>query len=143
MKMKDKHWAALVDVATVVWIGFFIAGFVVKSAVAQGLCGKVMLCLLPVFVADLVILSRKEENFKIFIRKRWFDVLLVIPYFRIFRVLRFARLLKIMRLLRAKKALGATRFVKKSKRTVAAAARLRERDPNIRVDASSNRASAI
>ncbi len=61
-----------------------------------------------------------------FLRTHWLDVLLIIPYFRIFRILRVGRALRAVRLLRAgrgarvgriaKAGLDHTRAVEKSKR---------------------------
>jgi len=141
--MKSTLWTTAVDATTVVWIGLFVTSFVVTGQETRDLCGIVMLSLLPVFVADLVFLYRKERDFKSFILKRWFDVLLVIPYFRIFRVLRFARLLKVLRLMSAKKALGATRFMKKSRRTASAVGRLKRREPNHNLHPIPGRTDAV
>ena len=116
--MKDKVWIRIVDAVTVVWLSAFITGWFSSSALVQSRCTLVTLWLLPVFVCDLIVLFRKEDDFKTFIRKRWFDVLLVIPYFRVFRIFRMARVLKVLKLLKLRKALGLTRFTKKSKRAV-------------------------
>lgn len=53
-----------------------------------------------VFAADVYFKYRSSENWKVFLRKHWFDVLLLIPFFRILRLLRLLRLLKALKLLR-------------------------------------------
>lgn len=119
--MKERAWTTFVDIITVVWLLLLVCGAIAKNESVKDGCALAVLCLLPIFICDLIFLCRKEENFKTFIKKKWFDVLLVIPYFRIFRILRifrFTRFIKVMKVLRVKKALGVTRFTKKSKRVV-------------------------
>ena len=119
-------WSYIVDASTVLWLVAFVSSLVVESESIKDLCGLVALLLLPVFICDLVLIYRQEESFKSFIKKRWFDVLLVIPYFRIFRVLRLARLLKFMKITKLKRALRVVRFTKKSKRVAKAVGRQSE-----------------
>jgi len=128
--MGSSIWTTFVDLTTIVWLILFFGGYLATEQAARDLCGTWTLCLLPVFVADLVVLARRESNLEAFFRKKWFDVLLVIPYFRVFRVFRAARMLKLLKflkLIKAKKALNATRFYKKSKRTAQAVGRVNKR----------------
>ncbi len=115
--MNHGKWTFIVDITTVLWLVIFSIGFLTHNSGIQTVCELLVLGLLPIFIYDLMVLMKHEDNFRSFIKKRWFDVLLVIPYFRIFRILRFARLLKLMKLLKLKKILGLTRFSKKAKRT--------------------------
>ncbi len=116
--MRKKVWVTFVDVITAVWLVLFVCGTINKDEDIREHCALAILCLLPVFILDLILLCKNEENFKTFIKKKWFDVLLVIPYFRIFRICRLMRFVKILKMLKVKKALGITRFTKKSKRIV-------------------------
>ena len=128
--MKEEKWTALVDLITIFWLALFITGLISTNEIIKERCGLATLCLLPVFVLDLVVLFRKEDNFKTFLKKRWFDVLLVIPYFRVFRLFRMARLLKVLKLLKLKKFLNFTRFSKKSKRVTKVVKRIKDTNPN-------------
>lgn len=119
-----KKWARLVDASTIVWIVAFLLGLFTTDTV-KAYCGYITLFLLPVFICDLILIFRQEKHFKTFIKNRWFDVLLVIPYFRIFRIFRFARALKILRITRLKRILGVTKFIKKSRKI----ARISNRKP--------------
>ena len=53
-----------------------------------------------VFVVDLFFKYRQSENIKVFFKKHWFDIILLIPFFRIFMVFRLLRLLKTLKLSR-------------------------------------------
>ncbi len=86
-------WDRFVDLVTILWLGIFFA-----NIYRPGLFpASIELGLLSVFIADLVIKARTEPSLSTFLRERWTDILMVIPYFRIFRVLRFTRLLRICR----------------------------------------------
>ena len=82
-------WDRFVDVVTLVWLVIFAIGFTSLTFIPA----NVSLALLGVFVVDLGVKYRREPNLRTFLRRRWTDILMVIPYFRIFRVLRFVRLL--------------------------------------------------
>ena len=86
-------WDRFVDAVTILWLGMFFANIyqsdLIPTTIEFGLLG--------VFVVDLVVKARAEPNLSTFLRKRWTDILMVIPYFRIFRILRFTRLLRILR----------------------------------------------
>ena len=121
------RWRLFVDIGTVVWLLLFVL-MLMPSEQFEGLGVRtVSLTLLAVFVADLgVTYHRAGERPARFLRTHWLDVLLVIPYFRVFRILRVGRALRAVRLLRAgrgarvgrmaKSGLDHTRAVKKSKR---------------------------
>ena len=87
------RWDHFVDLVTVLWLVIFSANIYQPGLIPV----SIELGLLSVFIADLVIKARAEPNLSTFLRKRWTDILMVIPYFRIFRVLRFTRLLRICR----------------------------------------------
>ena len=86
-------WDRFVDLVTILWLGIFFANIVQPGLIPT----TIELGLLGVFVVDLVVKARVEPNLSIFLRKRWTDILMVIPYFRVFRILRFTRLLRILR----------------------------------------------
>lgn len=112
-----KTWTIFVDVVTILWLAAFAVGLITSSEITAVRCNFISLLLLPVFVADLYILFRQADNFRSFIKQRWFDILIVIPYFRLFRVLKFARVLRVLKLVKMARLLGITRAVKKTQRT--------------------------
>lgn len=89
-------WDRFVDVVTVIWLTLFFTGIAKPDLIPKGF----EFGLLSVFIADLLVKYRREPNFRNFIRRRWVDILMVIPYFRIFRVLRLIRLIRILRVAR-------------------------------------------
>ncbi len=100
--MAGMGWNVFVDLVTVVWLFFFILGFVEPSL--EELCGNINLGLLPIFVLDLVVRYRRVGNLKLFLRHHWFDIIIVIPYFRFLRVLRILRAARVARTVKAAKA---------------------------------------
>ncbi len=91
-----------VDFVTVVWLIVFVFGFVFSEY--SEVAGNINLFLLPVFVADLYVGYRRSGSFKYFVRRKWLDILMVIPYFRIFRILRVMRAIRAVRAARAVRA---------------------------------------
>ena len=89
-------WVRFVDYVTVIWLAIFITNIAKPGTIPEG----VEYGLLSVFVADLVVKYRRVSNFRVFMRRHWSDILMVIPYFRIFRVFRLIRLIRILRVAR-------------------------------------------
>lgn len=112
-----KTWTIFVDVVTILWLTVFAVGLITPSEIIADRCNFISLLLLPVFVANLYILFRQADNFRLFIKQRWLDILIVIPYFRLFRVLSFARVIRALKLIKMARLLGITRAVKKTQRT--------------------------
>lgn len=50
-----------------------------------------------IFAVDVYYKYRNSENLKMFFKKHWLDIVLLIPFFRIFRIMRLLRLLKILK----------------------------------------------
>ena len=118
--MQSKNWTKFVDAVTIIWLIVFAIGLNASTEIIQSRCSLLNFYLLPIFVIDLVLLYRQEGDFRSFLKKRWFDILLVIPYFRIFRVFRMARLLRFLKILKLQKIMKFTRLTNKSKRTTKA-----------------------
>jgi voltage-gated potassium channel len=114
--VKEKNWAIFVDVVTINWLVVFAVGLFTSNEVTADQCEFITLLLLPVFVIDLFILLKRADNYQTFIKQHWFDILIVIPYFRVFRLLKFAKVLRALRLIKFARLLGITRAVKKTKR---------------------------
>ncbi|MCF8094458.1 MAG: hypothetical protein K9J79_03765 [Desulfobacteraceae bacterium] len=94
-----RAWEIFVDVITLVWLGVFavsLAGPAAWAPAAAWVSGAIG----AVFVVDLVVIFRRSAGWADFLRRAWLDLLLLIPFFRIFRIGRFARLLRINRLSR-------------------------------------------
>ncbi len=87
-------WDYFVDAVTVVWLILFVLGLT-NTIEGTDLAVKLMLA---VFVADLIVKYRREPDLRTFLRKRWKDILLTIPWFRAFRILRFVRLLRLLKI---------------------------------------------
>ena len=45
-----------------------------------------------IFVLDLILKYIELKNYRVFFKKHWFDIILLIPFFRILSLLRFLRL---------------------------------------------------
>lgn len=126
-----RYWRVFVDAATVAWLVLFALSFLSDSPLDTQAADRASLGLLAIFVADLgVIYYVSREKPLDFIRHHWFDILLVIPYFRIFRVLRALRLLRLLRattVMRVTKiVLNCIRGAKKSRRAAKGASSLME-----------------
>ena len=97
--MRGMWWDRFVDFATIIWLAIFAIGFTASTLIPA----NVQLVLLGVFVVDLGVKYRREPNLRVFLTRRWTDILMVIPYFRIFRILKFVRLLRILKTFRLAK----------------------------------------
>jgi len=93
-------WDRFIDFATVVWLVIFVAGFISPGLIHA----DVPLILLSTFAADLAVKFRRDSDRRTFLRRRWADILMVIPYLRIFRILKFVRLLRFLKTVRIAKA---------------------------------------
>ena len=98
--MRDMWWDRFIDLATVIWLGIFVAELVSSPPTPA----NTQWVLLSVFVADLGVKFQREPIKRTFLRRRWFDILMVIPVFRILRVLKFVRLLRLLKTVRIAKA---------------------------------------
>jgi len=114
---KEKKWSRFVDIVTLIWLSIFITGFFSTERIAD-ICNILNIGILIVFVADLVIIYRSSSNWHIFLKKYWFDILMVIPYFRVFRIFRIFRLLKIVKITKAARAAKAAKMITKSSRAI-------------------------
>lgn len=103
-------WDRFVDLISVVWVGIFILGQIYSRW--RYMCDNINIFLLSIFVADLVVKYRKVHNWKVFLKRHWWDILIVIPYFRIFRVLKSLRILRVLRIGRSVKVVKTTKAIK-------------------------------
>jgi len=90
-------WETFLDLVTLVWFVVFGASLAGFSA---GWLAWVTAAIGAVFVIDLVRMFFASKSLREFWRRAWLDLLLLVPFFRIFRVKRVARLFRIRRLSR-------------------------------------------
>jgi len=97
-------WIRFVDIATIIWLALFISTFFISEVIGK-ILEMILLAILVIFIMDLIFFYQATPTTKHFFKKHWFDILLVIPYFRVLRVFRMLRLLKIAKTTKAIKAL--------------------------------------
>lgn len=114
---RKEKWTKLVDIVTIIWLGIFMIGFFATERIVH-VCNILNVAILSVFVADLVIIYKSSSNWRMFFKKHWFDIIMVIPYFRIFRIFRIFRVLKILRVAKVARAAKAAKMATKSRRVV-------------------------
>jgi hypothetical protein len=99
-------WEAFIDLVTLVWFVVFVLEV---AGIAGGWAGPVSCVIAGVYVVDLVVIARRSYSVREFFRRAWLDLLLLIPFFRIFRmgrVARFFRVKKLARVVRKKRILS-------------------------------------
>ncbi len=101
-------WKNFVDITTIIWLIIFFVGFYTNENV-QRICLIFNTIILFVFLLDLIFIYRKFGRKRDFIKNHWFDVMMIIPYFRIFRIVRSLKFLKVLNKLKVFK------FIKKSR----------------------------
>lgn len=112
-----KKWSNFVDIVTIIWLIIFIIGFFTSEQITH-YCNILNMAILIVFITDLVILFIYFENRKKFIRKHWLDILMVIPYLRIFRIFRIFRVLKFTRVLKTARTIKIAKHITKSRKAI-------------------------
>ena len=117
--MMGMWWDRFVDFMTVIWLGVFVVGFVAPPLIPS----NIQLILLAVFVGDLGVKFHRDPVPRTFLRRRWFDILMVIPYFRIFRILKLVRLLRILRILKLVRMLQLLKTLEGCRRKITRVAR--------------------
>ena len=107
---RKEKWSMFVDIVTVMWLCIFIIGFFSIERITD-VCNILNIAILSVFMADLIIIYGSSSNWHIFLKKHWFDILMVIPYFRVFRIFRSFRVLRLIKIVKAAKTVKmATKF---------------------------------
>jgi hypothetical protein len=104
--MIGRAWEVFIDLVTLVWFVVFVLEL---AGVAGGWTGPVSFVIAGVYVADLVVIARRSCGVRDFLRRAWLDLLLLVPFFRIFRagrVVRFFRVKKLARAVRKKRILS-------------------------------------
>jgi len=93
--MRSK-WETGVDIATLAWlILLLISAFTDSAAITACLA-----VIAVFFVIELALAFRRRESFWQFLKSKWIDILLLIPFVRVLRVGRLARLAKLHKLIR-------------------------------------------
>lgn len=99
-------WERFVDLVAVAWLLLFILGYAapgLKEVTDPALTG-----LTTVFVLDLIHVYEEVGSLTALVRRRWLDIVLLIPFFRLLRVFRVARVARAAGALRAVKATRST-----------------------------------
>ena len=99
MQQISKAWNVFVDITTAMWLVVFIVSLV-SDGWGAGWVGPVTMVIGGIYIIELAVIFRRSAGLLDFLRKAWLDLLLLIPFFRIFRVVRIARLFRIRRLAR-------------------------------------------
>lgn len=101
-----KYWKRLVDYLTIVWFCCLILGFMINTD--NNLFFRILLsCIYIAFLIDVFLTLWELKSIRRFLKENWFDILTLIPVFRLFK---FLRILKIGKLNRT------IRFITKSKK---------------------------
>ncbi|WP_371504283.1 hypothetical protein [Nitrosopumilus adriaticus] len=126
--MNEHTWTNAVNTTTLLWLAVFFVGFLAFDTDLLGIEDPIIefpeqletpwdvlsWIIWMVFAADVIFKYRSSANWKEFLKKHWFDIVLLIPFFRILRLLRLLRLLKTLKF--AKVGLAGYKAYKKSKR---------------------------
>jgi len=118
VKQMKLTWSGFVDVITIIWLVIFILIFFDLETPMNLLLEYTLLSFLLIFILDLFILYKRAENYKMFMKKHWFDILMVIPFFRILRIVRVFKLLKVTKSVKSELKLSekTSKAIKKTKR---------------------------
>ena len=57
---------------------------------------KVQFFRTELFIIDLFLLFRNSNNFKCFLKENWLDIILLIPFFRVFKIAKFRKMGKVL-----------------------------------------------
>ncbi len=110
-------WPRFIDIVTIVWFVIFLLTFIDFEENTNVLLANLMLILLFIFILDLLYLYRKSENYRVFFKSHWFDILMTIPFLRVLRMFRVLRILKLTKGLKLiKTAEKTSKAAKKSRR---------------------------
>lgn len=96
MPINIQKWSKFVDIVTIIWLCIFGIGYFSKGEIAN-ICSLLNIAILSVFLTDLALLYRKSGGWHLFLRGNWFDILMIIPYFRVFRIFRVFRVIRLLK----------------------------------------------
>jgi len=111
LALHSKWWDRGIDFTTFIWMILFGGSLI-------GIFGSwaeiAIWVTFPIFVLDLIVAYLRIRDFKLFLKKHWFTILITIPWLRVFR---FARTLRVLRAARAAKGVKGIRAAKAIKIT--------------------------
>lgn len=107
--IEQNNWIKTINGVTIFWLILFTVGFLSFDTDLLGLDYPIIQfpsewevpweviswVVWGFFVVDVYFKYKNSKNWKVFIRKHWFDIILLIPFFRIFRLIRLLKLIKI------------------------------------------------
>jgi len=108
MTAKKLRWSHVVDFASALWLLLFAISL---TPMTRAWVEDALLVILLVFVADLCVLY-VQSNLRPyqFVRSFWVEIILLIPYFRIFRILRVGRFIRALKFVRVQRLSKLLRF---------------------------------
>ena len=112
LALHSKWWDRGIDLVTFVWMVLFFGSM-------SGYLGPwteiAIWGTFPIFVFDLIVAYLRIRNFKLFLKKHWFTILITIPWLRVFRVARTLRILRAARAAKGVKGIRAAKAIKITK----------------------------
>ena len=112
LALHSKWWDRGIDGITLIWMILFFG----SMSGYFGPWAEIAIWLtLPIFIIDLIVQYLRLRNFKLFIKKHWFTILITIPWLRVFRVARTLRVLRAARAAKGVKGIRAAKAIKITK----------------------------
>ena len=112
LALHSKWWDRGVDAVTLIWMILFFGSM---SGYFGAWAEIAIWGTFPIFVFDLVVAYLRIRNFKLFLKKHWFTILITIPWLRVFRVARTLRVLRAARAAKGVKGIRAAKAIKITK----------------------------
>ena len=112
LALHSKWWDRGIDGITLIWMILFFG----SMSGYFGPWAEIAIWLtLPIFIIDLIVQYLRLRDFKLFIKKHWFTILITIPWLRVFRVARTLRVLRAARAAKGVKGIRAAKAIKITK----------------------------
>lgn len=111
---KLKIWSKAVDFVTVIWLLYFILDLS-TSLIYNTYSTFFSYFIYTFFITDFIIIFITHNSKKQFFKENWFDILMVLPFFRLFR---FLKILKMKKLRNLWKLIKKSKKLKRSKKIV-------------------------
>lgn len=110
--LHSKWWDRGIDGITFIWMILFFGSMFGYF----GPWAEIAIWLtLPIFIIDLIVQYLRLRDFKLFIKKHWFTILITIPWLRVFRIARTLRVLRAARAAKGVKGIRAAKAIKITK----------------------------
>lgn len=107
-------WSKVVDIVTIFWLLHYMVDLF-TSLFSKTYSSFFSYFLYTFFIVDLIIIFITHNSKKQFFKESWFDILMVLP---LFRLLRFFKILRIRRLKNLWRFLNKSKKLKRGKKLV-------------------------